>query len=139
MEAATPAESKLESTLSVAWMDFSGGAGRIVMASELAGTGVSRDARRRGRNRVLDVVSLIVVLLAFSVFASVAFQKLSFFRYAVLFAVGQSQHCSCYRSVRLLEEAQDWFEIFERMTAASRVVETEGDGFTLWETPRGKF
>ena len=80
-----------------------------------------------------------MVLLAFSVFASVAFQKLSFFRYAVLFAVGQSQNCSFYRSVRLLEEAQDRFEIFERMTAASRVVETEADGFTLWETPRGKF
>ncbi len=109
------------------------------MASELDRTVVSSDSRRRGGSRVLDAVSLIVVLLTFSVFASVAFQKLSYFRYAVLFAVGQSPNCSFSRSVHLLEEAQDRFEIFERMTAASRVVETEEGGFTLWETPHGKF
>ena len=109
------------------------------MASGLGNTGVPSDVLRRGRNRVLDVVSLIVVLLAFSVFAGVAFQKLSYFRYAVLFALGQNQNCSFHRAVRLLDEAQDRFEIFNRITAASRVLETEEDGFSLWETPRGKF
>ena len=94
---------------------------------------------RLRRSRVLDVLSLIVVLLAFSVFAGVAFQKLSYFRYGVLFALGQNQNCSFHRSVRLLDEAQDRFEIFNRITAASRVIETEEDGFSLWETPRGKF
>ena len=109
------------------------------MASGLDNTGVPSDGPRRRRNRVLDAVSLIVVLLAFSVLASVAFQRLSYFRYAVLFAIGQNQNCSFHRAVHLLDEAQDRFEIFNRITAASRVVETEDDGFTLWETPRGKF
>ena len=109
------------------------------MASGLDHTAVPSDGPRRRRNRVLDAVSLIVVLLAFSVLASVAFQRLSYFRYAVLFAIGQNQNCSFHRAVHWLDEAQDRFEIFNRITAASRVVETEDDGFTLWETPRGKF
>ena len=109
------------------------------MASGLGNTGVSPDGLRRGRNRVLDAVSLIVVLLAFSVLARVAFQRLSYFRYAVLFAIGQNQNCSFHRAVHLLDEAQDRIEILNRITAASRVVETEDDRFSLWETPRGKF
>ena len=51
------------------------------MASGLDHTAVPSDGPRRRRNRVLDAVSLIVVLLAFSVLASVAFQRLSYFRY----------------------------------------------------------
>ena len=109
------------------------------MASGLGNTGVSPDGLRRGRNRVLDAVSLIVVLLAFSVLTSVAFQRFSYFRYAALFAIGQNQNCSFHRAVHLLDEAQDRIEILNRITAASRVVETEDDGFSLWETPRGKF
>ena len=109
------------------------------MASGLGNTGVSPDGLRRGRNRVLDAVSLIVVLLAFSVLASVAFQRFPYFRYAALFAIGQNQNCSFHRAVHLLDEAQDRIEILNRITAASRVVETEDDGFSLWETPRGKF
>ena len=109
------------------------------MASELDNAGVSSAAPPQRRNRVLDAVSLIVVLLAFSVFAGVAFQKLSYFRYGVLFALGQNQNCSFHRAVHLLDEAQARFEIFNRFTAASRVLETEDDGFSLWETPRGQF
>ena len=56
-----------------------------------------------------------------------------------MFAIGQNQNCSFHRAVHLLDEAQDRIEILNRITAASRVVETEDDGFSLWETPRGKF
>lgn len=75
-------------------------------------------------------------MAATAVAVSFAFEKV---RLAGLVLTGHSPHCSFTQAVRSADHNRRLLESKDRILAASRMIESDAEGFRCWQTPRGKF
>lgn len=60
-------------------------------------------------------------------------------RLFALVVMGRSPHCPMERALESSDNWKQQIAVKDRILAASRKVETDADGFMLWETPHGRY
>jgi FkbM family methyltransferase len=61
------------------------------------------------------------------------------FRLSALVAVGRSEGCPLSQAVKAEDNLRRQIEIKDRILKASKRVEVDAQGFTLWDTPKGRY
>ncbi|MCL6546288.1 MAG: FkbM family methyltransferase [Bryobacteraceae bacterium] len=81
-------------------------------------------------------IALAVVLIAGGLLASLQRERLWL---ASLYFTGRSPHCSFWSAIDTLDHERRLTAVKDRILAASRLLETDAQGFRHWQTPKGNF
>lgn len=87
----------------------------------------------------MKISRILVFTLVLLALASLAYSYYPPFRLLTLVAAGRSPACPLARALQADEELQRHIALKDKILAASKRIETDPQGYHLWDTPHGRY